>query len=108
MIRPVAPLFEYLINQDYISEFLCVNKENIALNCNGKCYLMQRLAQEDTQKKNNLPPIAMEEYPIGFVHLLFISAPEDIQCIRERIASYENDYTYLFETFNFHPPNSIA
>lgn len=27
MLKPIQPYIEYLINQDYIAEFLCVNKE---------------------------------------------------------------------------------
>ena len=27
MLRPVMPLANYLINQDYIAEFLCINKD---------------------------------------------------------------------------------
>ncbi len=108
MLRPVAPLFEYIVNQDYISEFLCINKENTALNCNGKCYLMQRLTEENEEKKGNLPPIAMEEYPIGFVSLIFISIPEDIPTSSKKTAAFQDGYDYLFETFNFHPPNTIV
>ncbi|NNE76683.1 MAG: hypothetical protein HKN31_06375 [Pricia sp.] len=54
MVRPVMPLFEYVIDQDYIAEFLCINKKRVEVQCNGKCYLMQRLNQQNDEKKQNL------------------------------------------------------
>ena len=69
MTRPVIPLVEYIIYEDYITEFLCINKENVALECNGKCYLMQRLSEQNEEKRQNLPKISIEEYPIGFVKI---------------------------------------
>jgi hypothetical protein len=54
-LKPTFPLLEYVFNYDYISEVLCINKDKPALNCNGKCYLMTKLAEEskanDTNKK---------------------------------------------------------
>ena len=53
MLRPIGPLLEYIVYEYYIAEFLCVNKEKPKLNCNGKCYLIQRLKEQDQQKKQN-------------------------------------------------------
>ena len=104
MFRPVAPVFDYIINQDYIEEFFCVNKDSPELECEGKCYLMQMLTEQNSEKKENLPGIAMEEYPIGFVTLISISpksfpALPDLQQI-----SYHNLYSYLYSFSEFHPP----
>ena len=75
MARPVLPLFEYLIEKDYIAEFLCINKENTELNCNCKCYLIQKTNAQNEERKQNLPRIAMEEYPIGFVNFIDFPLP---------------------------------
>jgi hypothetical protein len=108
MARPVIPLFEYVINEDYIAEFLCINKDKIQLQCNGKCYLMQRLQEQNEEKKQNLPKIAMEEYPIGFVSFLAITFDAK-KAFHNPIASdYENLYSYTFFSKNFHPPNFIV
>lgn len=46
---------EYVLDYEYISKVLCVNKEKPALKCNGKCHLMKQLANEsDTQEENTL------------------------------------------------------
>ena len=70
LARPAAPLLEYLINYDYISEELCENKTKPQLECNGKCYLAKQFEAES--KKQNKPElnIKWQDYPIGFVQLI--------------------------------------
>ncbi|MCK0160889.1 hypothetical protein [Allomuricauda sp. F6463D] len=72
MVKPVLPVFEYVVNQDYIAEYLCINKDKPMLNCNGKCYLAKMLQEEQNEKQQNLPAIDLKEYPIGFVEILLI------------------------------------
>jgi hypothetical protein len=38
----------YQINRDYIAAMLCENKENIAMNCKGKCYLNKKIKEQET------------------------------------------------------------
>lgn len=108
MARPVLPLAEYIIYEDYIAEFLCINKDKVELQCNGKCYLMQRLSEQKEEKKQNLPKIAMEEYPIGFVELQGQITSSSWQAVPENQFEYVNTYTFLYSTFNFHPPGFIV
>lgn len=70
MLKPVFPVFEYVVNQDYIAEYLCINKDKPMMDCNGKCYLAKMLQEEQNEKKQNLPAIDLKEYPIGFVEIL--------------------------------------
>ena len=105
MIRPVLPLIEYVVYEDYISEFLCINKEKIELQCNGKCYLMQRLAEQNDQKKDNLPKIAMEEYPVAIVEFFLFEVDTDESIQNKPSLYYQNGYRYLIVSQNFHPPN---
>jgi len=70
--------------------------------------LMQRLQEQNEEKKQNLPKIAMEKYPIGFVYFLAI-AFEAKKAFHNPIESdYENLYNYTFLSKNFHPPNPIV
>lgn len=43
------------MNKSYIANELCINKNKPELNCNGKCYLMNKLkqAQEKEQKQEH-------------------------------------------------------
>lgn len=108
MTRPVIPLVEYIIYEDYITEFLCINKENVALECNGKCYLMQRLSEQNEEKRQNLPKISIEEYPIGFVELVEFNNSKCTLTSSKDDFDYHNHYRFLFTPENFHPPSSSA
>ncbi len=105
MARPVLPLMEYVVYEDYIAEFLCINKDRKELECHGKCYLMQRLQEQNDEKQQNLPKIAMEEYPIGFIQFLIFASEEFDWADRGTQFKYFNPYTFLFVKDNFHPPS---
>lgn len=53
VFRPVVPVMDYLIDYEYISTVLCINKDKPEMHCNGKCFLMQEMAKtaEDQQKE---------------------------------------------------------
>ena len=61
LIRPVLPYIEYAINKDYISKYLCINKDKPENLCDGKCYLHEQL------KKNSEPVDADEDKNKKFV-----------------------------------------
>lgn len=107
MLKPVMPVFDYVINQDYIAEYLCINKDKPAMDCNGKCYLMEMLEAENQQKKQNLPAIDLREYPIGFVNVLHIPALTHISIKPNINAFYSQHYNFLFNHTLFHPPVSL-
>ena len=46
----------YSINKDFIKEVLCINKDNEALQCDGKCYLKSAIEKNSNEgKKQNMP-----------------------------------------------------
>lgn len=44
----------FTINQKYIIENFCVNKDKPELACDGKCYLMQKI-NEEKERQESLP-----------------------------------------------------
>ena len=104
MARPILPVADYIINKDYISEFLCINQKKPELQCEGKCYLMQQLEEQQEGKKENLPRIAMEEYPIGFVELYHIEKKVIPQREQGQNFGYTNLYEWVGSHNFFHPP----
>ncbi len=52
LLKPVFPLFSYVLNYQYIVENLCVNREKPQLSCNGKCHLAKELAKEVDEEKS--------------------------------------------------------
>lgn len=104
MVRPIMPVFEYLVNEDYIAEFLCVNKDKPEMHCNGKCYLAQMLKKQQEERGKNLPSINLKEYPIGFVdilqlHVLPYTAPK--KSLPSMVIKSPRGYQGRI----FHPPN---
>jgi len=99
------PVLEYMVDQDYIAEVLCINKEKKELNCKGKCYLMQQLKAQEDNSTPNFPKISLEKYPIGFVSIASIPL-EKKQCFnsKKRRQYYQNSYSFLFQKNSFHPP----
>lgn len=37
------PYVEYILNKDYIANYLCINKDNPSNCCEGKCYLEKQI-----------------------------------------------------------------
>ncbi|MAU15066.1 MAG: hypothetical protein CMH46_05945 [Muricauda sp.] len=104
MFKPVLPVFEYVVNQDYIAEYLCVNKDKPMLNCNGKCYLSKMLQEEQNEKQQNLPAIDLKEYPIGFVQILLLDLPVKFHK-KNGLPILHVGEPRQFIDFIFHPPN---
>ena len=56
VLRAYMPFLEYKVNYDFISEVLCINKTNQAVNCNGKCYLknqIEKAAKETSEESKS-------------------------------------------------------
>ncbi len=103
MLRPIAPFVEYVINYDYISKILCINKDKPEMSCKGKCQLMKKLEQQQEDDFNSLR-ISMEEYPIGFVSILKVKSDREGFYKKTQQFSYKKGYYYLFNKEIFHPP----
>ncbi|WP_197474525.1 hypothetical protein [Tenacibaculum ovolyticum] len=103
MLRPVAPFVEYVINYDYISKVLCINKDKPKLQCNGKCQLMQKLEKQQDDDFKSLR-IVGEDYPIGFVELISVKRKNIILKTVSKLYTYKQNYSFLFSKLVFHPP----
>lgn len=67
VFRPVVPVMDYLIDYEYISTVLCINKDKPELECNGKCFLMQELAKvADEQQHESTKKLCAISFSILF------------------------------------------
>lgn len=73
--KPAFPFLEYVCNYDYIANVLCINKDKVELNCNGKCYLMTKLAEESKEASNSEKRIPLE-YTFS---ILFLNKIQDFK-----------------------------
>lgn len=107
-VKPIIPVFEYIVNYDFIVKELCENKEKPELACNGKCHLMKELAKaNDSDKPLSTDKKEASKQPI---EVLFLEKfPVDFQLFScEEVIKINSFYSNLYQnttTFStFHPP----
>jgi len=93
----------YYLDQSGFIELLCENKEELEMECNGKCHL-KKISQNNTEKSDTSIPVILEKEII----LFFLNTEKDttLELIQERsiFDHYLTHYSYT-ETYNlFHPP----
>lgn len=110
-LKPVLPVIEYVVNYDYISKVLCVNKDKPTLHCNGKCHLMKELAKaSENEKPISDKKIAMQEFEVLFIEKIesFVVRPLFYHNTTKIIDNYSNFYSRLNSCSVFHPPTYIS
>ncbi|WP_405246903.1 hypothetical protein [Cellulophaga sp. Asnod2-G02] len=99
-LKPTFPLMEYVFNYDYISEVLCINKEKPELNCNGKCYLMTKLAEESkANDANKKTPI---ENAFSLVYFSAYTADFNAPSNTTEYVVFPMTYSETLYSFNFY------
>ena len=106
MLRPLIPLIDYLINQDYVAEFLCINKDVPEMQCKGKCQLAKKIEEQKQEKQKNLPRIQLEDYPIGIVELIKLKS-KIVSVTQSSFSFFEDNYSFQSTTEIFRPPITI-
>jgi len=65
LIIPVLPVIDYLINKDYITKNLCINKDKPKSCCKGKCHMVKQLQKTtpnpDNDTKNTNKRVQLKE-----------------------------------------------
>ena len=100
-------ILDFKINQDYISDVFCINKDLPTKLCNGKCYLTNKLKKAEEQEQNQIPQGSKERFEV--VYYIFEPSPKLLLftvAIAKRITtSYEDNFlSPLFIDEVFHPP----
>ncbi|TYA70013.1 hypothetical protein [Seonamhaeicola marinus] len=106
MLRPIQPCIEYMLNQDYIAEFLCINKNEPELQCKGKCHLAKQIEKQQEEPQHALS-VSMENYPIGFVSILNLKKPTNFIVFNSPLYSYRSLYNFQFSGQSFQPPELV-
>jgi hypothetical protein len=94
----------YQLNQDYIAEVLCINKEKPLSTCHGQCFLKQKLNLAEEKEKAPAPlgkeKIEIIVFLVSQCHYLFKGVPE-----RSILNSaYDQNYSSDHTRSTFHPP----
>ncbi len=99
-----AIIINFLSNQDFIAINLCENVAKPELECNGKCYLMKKLKEDEKQKGN-------DKIVVSEVLLYFQS--QTIEIVKEHCFIEQEKHffelpevkTNGFQSDVFHPPS---
>jgi hypothetical protein len=112
LIKPVLPVLEYVVNYEYISKVLCINRDKPKMQCNGKCHFMKELAKASDAEK----PLSSDKK--GTAPILDVLIFEEIKSFeivpvcfgtKEKINPYySNLYFHLNSASVFHPPTFIS
>lgn len=97
------PVYNYVVNYDYIVQNLCENRDKPELSCNGKCYLAKQLSKTDKQSNQKIAKVISLDIFVPNDILSFEKGSEYIQVIpfvSEFINLYHSRYIFTI----FHPP----
>jgi len=111
-LKPVFPFIEYVVNYEYITKSLCVNKEKPQMQCNGKCHLMKELAKAAESEK----PISSDKKQlVQESEVLFLETIPSFDCAdfftnpnQKTNANYSNLYSFLNSCVVEQPPTFIS
>jgi len=109
IIVPLLPYLEYHINYDVIVNHYCINKDNPDSDCNGACYLENKIhdvheAHKDSDgttsenERTPIPPIFAVQSPWGHLNILLSQ--------QLKFYSHHLIYTSPFLNTLFRPPQS--
>ncbi|NDI98392.1 hypothetical protein GWA97_04840 [Flavobacterium sp. LaA7.5] len=107
LIKPVLPVFDYIINYEYIANELCENKAVPELHCNGKCQLMKELAKASEDEKPISEKKSLhQETEVLFYQSVFAFTFKSDAPVTHFVQSpaYANFYFHLAVVSVFHPP----
>lgn len=106
-ISKLSIYVNFKINQDFIAEVLCINKDKPMSTCNGKCYLSKQLKEREEQEEKQTPRERNERVEVLYCNKITLA----YEIIRigflnknESIPKYVAFYSQEFIDDVFHPP----
>lgn len=97
----------FYIDQDYISENLCINRFEAVPICKGQCFLVKELKENEKKQEQQLPDLKQKEIqlfkPVSIAFQFYpeISFQEEVP-----LSSEPNFITSEFSFAVFHPPRT--
>ena len=110
ILTKIGILIDFKINQDFIAEMLCINKEKPMSSCNGKCYLSEQLKKVEEQEEKQAPTNKKERLEVLYCYAKkSLDFPSFANNYKSKLnLAYENElYDSSFISDIFHPPTLI-
>ncbi|GGF45557.1 hypothetical protein GCM10011339_37550 [Echinicola rosea] len=96
---------DYVLNKEYIAENLCINRDKPEMNCDGKCFLAEKLQEAQDQKEQQPGGIDFSRdfgiYILQDNHFGFQQTPIPLNLPK---AFYQGGKYFNTTTDIFHPP----
>lgn len=112
LLKPVLPVIDYVVNYEYITKVLCINKAKPKLQCNGKCHLMKELAktsESETPISSNKKTASNELEVLFFEEIKSFKITSIYFEDRQKVSNnYSELYFYLNSDSVFRPPIFIS
>lgn len=106
-LTKIGVLIDFKINQDFIVEVLCINKEIPMSTCNGKCYLSEKLKEAEEQEEKQAPTNKKERFEVVYYYdKSSFDFPINTDCFVSKLnpACVDEFYTSCFIADIFRPP----
>mgnify|MGYP001793037489 CR=1 FL=1 len=69
-LTKIGILIDFKINQDFIAEVLCINKEEPIPICKGSCYLSEQLKKAEEQEEKQAPNNKKERLEVLYFYTI--------------------------------------
>lgn len=96
---------DYLLNYDYISKVLCINKDKPEMHCNGKCHLAKELKKQDTEESKPFAKTGISVPEIAGVLTAQLNLPLGAETANELLFPSVSEELNTVYTGFFHPPD---
>ena len=104
-LTKIGIFIDFKINQDFIAEFLCINKEEPIVMCYGECYLSDQLQKAEDQENQQRPTAQKERLEVIYCYSNILSQiPILLTQMSKLNAGDEDSYSPPFIKDVFHPP----
>lgn len=105
---PIIVFIEFKIDQDFITEFLCINKDEPEKKCNGQCHLKQEVEKATAQQEDEEPVTIRIKKIIQIVYKQNRLQQESICVVKPNINSSDSQIPINYSIDGvFHPPKFI-
>lgn len=106
-LTKIGILIDFKINQDFIAEVLCINREKPKSTCNGKCYLSEQIKKAEEQEEKQAPTTNKERLEVTYycsICSFDFLLNTDCFVSKRNPASIDKFYTSSFIADIFRPP----
>ncbi|MEZ4932547.1 MAG: hypothetical protein R2788_10565 [Saprospiraceae bacterium] len=109
-LRDLVTNVYFHLNQNFIAQNQCINRDRPEANCHGKCFLKNSLSENHENEENKAPITQKEERPIYIIPSFKSAFNSNISILHDQrsIAFLTPIYAFEYHDDVFHPPTNLA